>query len=290
MCSVSGGADSDVVIDMLTKIRKDIDYVWFDTGMEYQATKDHLDWLEKEYGIRIERIKVDKPIPVSCKKWGQPFLSKHVSEMAMRLQLHGFLWEDKPYEELIKEYPHCKSALEWWCNRKTPSLNISKNKYLKEFMVENPPKFKIASRCCEDAKKKPAHAMIEERKYDLSIVGVRRAEGGVRSIQYKSCFTEDNGSGCSFYRPLYWYKNIDRKQYCDHYGIRHSACYTDYGLKRTGCVGCPCAQGYEVELEVLKKHEPKLYRAACNVFKDSYEYSRQYRQYREAKEQEKNRK
>ena len=49
LCSVSGGSDSDVMIDILTKMRDDIDYVWFDTGMEYKATKEHLDYLEDKY-------------------------------------------------------------------------------------------------------------------------------------------------------------------------------------------------------------------------------------------------
>ena len=30
-----------------------IDYVWFDTGLEYQATKDHLKYLEEKYGVNI---------------------------------------------------------------------------------------------------------------------------------------------------------------------------------------------------------------------------------------------
>ena len=43
VCSISGGADSDVMLDICWRCDKDnkIDYVWFDTGLEYQATKDH---------------------------------------------------------------------------------------------------------------------------------------------------------------------------------------------------------------------------------------------------------
>lgn len=56
VCSVSGGADSDILIDICEKIRPhSIRYVWFDTGIEYQATKEHLSWLEDHYGITIER-------------------------------------------------------------------------------------------------------------------------------------------------------------------------------------------------------------------------------------------
>lgn len=55
-CSVSGGADSDIMIDICEKVKPHgVHYVWFDTGIEYQATKDHLKYLENHYGITIER-------------------------------------------------------------------------------------------------------------------------------------------------------------------------------------------------------------------------------------------
>ena len=55
-CSVSGGADSDIMIDICEKIKPHgVHYVWFDTGIEYQATKEHLKYLEEHYGITIER-------------------------------------------------------------------------------------------------------------------------------------------------------------------------------------------------------------------------------------------
>ena len=55
-CSVSGGADSDIMIDICEKVKPHgVRYVWVDTGIEYQATKEHLNYLEKHYGITIER-------------------------------------------------------------------------------------------------------------------------------------------------------------------------------------------------------------------------------------------
>lgn len=55
--AISGGADSDVVLDLIEKTKgdKDIKYVWYNTGLEYQATKDHLKYLEAKYGIKLER-------------------------------------------------------------------------------------------------------------------------------------------------------------------------------------------------------------------------------------------
>lgn len=285
LCSISGGSDSDEMLDIVWRCDKDdrVTYVWFDTGLEYQATKDHLKYLEQKYNIKINLHQAIKPIPVSCSKYGQPFISKQVSEFISRLQRHNFEWEDKPFDELYKEYPKCKSALEWWCNEKqSDNFNICKNAFLKEFMIKYPPKFKISNKCCKYAKKDVLHKLIEEYlDYDsniLVIMGVRRAEGGVRATAYKSCFNETI-NGCDNYRPLFWYKNNDKDCYDVAYTIEHSRCYTEYGLKRTGCAGCPFGRDLEYELEIIEKYEPKLYKAVNNIFGNSYEYTRKYKQF-----------
>lgn len=295
VCSVSGGADSDDIVDICSMMDNDkkVTYVWFDTGLEYEATKEHLKYLENKYGIEIKVEKAIKPIPTSCKQYGQPFISKNVSEMISRLQKHKFKWENKSFDELYKEYPNCKSALEWWCNtKKSTKMGICQNKWLKEFMVANPPEEKISNKCCQYAKKDLAHRVIKEGEYDLEITGIRKAEGGTRSTAYKSCFDESYEK-CDRYRPIFWYLNDTKLIYEDHYEVIHSRCYTEYGLKRTGCAGCPFGRDFEFELEVLQKHEPRLYKAVNNIFKYSYEYTRKYKtfvkeqQKREAKEKEK---
>ena len=101
ICSISGGSDSDVMLDICWRCDKNnkIIYVWFDTGLEYQATKDHLKYLENKYNIRIIRYKSVKPIPICCNTYGQPFLSKQVSEYIQRLQKHGFKLENESFED-----------------------------------------------------------------------------------------------------------------------------------------------------------------------------------------------
>lgn len=293
VCSISGGSDSDIMLDICTKLdRADrIDYVYFDTGLEYLATKQHLKYLETRYNISIKTYKAIKPIPLTCKKYGQPFLSKRVSEMMQRLQKHNFKWENEPFDVLYSKYPNCKSALLWWTNsNRSNSINICRNKYLKEFIISNPPSFKISNLCCKYAKKDVIHNLIKENEYDLSISGVRRAEGGIRAIAYKNCF-DDNGNNCANYRPLFWYTNRDKIDYERHYNILHSKCYTEYGLERTGCAGCPFGKNFEYELEVIKKYEPHLYKAVNNIFKDSYEYTRKYKEFvKEMKEKEQDKK
>lgn len=295
VCSVSGGSDSDVMLDIVWRCDKNnkVIYVWFDTGLEYQATKDHIKYLEEKYNIKIIPYKAIKPIPTSCKQHGQPFISKQASEYLSRLQRHNFKFEDKPFEELYKEYPRCKAALLWWCNMKEcNSFNIRWNKWLKEFLIENPPTFKISNVCCKYAKKDVSHKLIEEYLVDLNIIGVRKAEGGVRAGSYKGCFDEKGKrkkGTYDNYRPLFWYKDSDKKEYCEYYGVEHSRCYTEYGLKRTGCCGCPFGQDFEFELEVLEKYEPKLFKAVTNIFADSYEYTRKYKEFYKMKNEEEKR-
>ena len=56
VCAISGGSDSDVMLDIVWRCDKDnkVDYVWFDTGLEYKATKEHLKYLENKYNIKID--------------------------------------------------------------------------------------------------------------------------------------------------------------------------------------------------------------------------------------------
>lgn len=282
ICTISGGADSDIVLDICTKcdMDKKIEFVWFDTGLEYQATKEHLEYLKKKYNIEIQERKAIKSIPKCCKEYGLPFVSKQVSEFISRLQRHNFKWEDRPFAELYEEYPKCKSALCWWCNEwgEKSQFNISQNKWLKEFLVAIPPVISISNKCCQYAKKDVLHKLIDEVGYDLNISGVRKGEGGARATAYKSCFTQKDSS-CDNYRPIWWYLNDTKITYEMHYGVKHSRCYSEYGLKRTGCAGCPFGRDFEFELEVIREYEPKLYKAVNNIFGDSYSYTRQYRQF-----------
>lgn len=283
--SVSGGKDSDIVVDLISSLDKDkkCRYVWFDTGIEYRATIKHLEYLEKRYGITIERYRAIKPIPKTCKEDGQPFLNKFVSEMIDTLQRHNFKWEDKSYEELIQEYPNIKGAISWWTNHrecgdfKNSMFNISYNKYLKEFIIQNPPLFRISKKCCTYAKKKVSLKYIKDNNIECMVTGLRKSEGGIRSVKIKTCF--DSGKDVASYRPLFWLSNEDEVEYIKIFDIKNSDCYTKYGMKRTGCAGCPYNRNLEKDLKVVEENEPLLYIACNAIFKDSYDYTRKYRDF-----------
>lgn len=275
-CSISGGSDSDVMMDIIYKVdvHKKVTYVWFDTGLEYEATKRHIEYLEKKYDVKILRERAIKPIPTTCREYGQPFLSKNVSQYLERLQKKNFDFKDYNYDYMLQHFG--KDLAQWWCNCKdNDRFNIERNLLLKEFLIEYPPQFNISSKCCNFAKKDVSKNLINKYKIDLMIIGVRKAEGGIRATAYHNCFSEDL-HGAAQYRPLWWYSNQDKLDYEQHCGIVHSDCYHTYGFRRTGCCCCPYGWthgGLQKELNQTKRYEPNLYKAVNNIFKDSFEYT-----------------
>lgn len=283
MCSISGGYDSDIMLDMLIRCgaRKKTSFVFYDTGLEYSATKEHIKYLEEKYHIDILRVRPKKPIPICCKNYGVPFWNKYVSDMIRRLQIHRFQWENETLDVLLSKYPRCRSSLRWWCNDwgDNSRFNISYIPMLKEFLHKNPPNFAISSMCCDKAKKEPAHDFEETGEHDIVVTGVRRLEGGKRATTYKSCYDE-RAYKADLYRPLFWWSNSDKEAYRRWFGIVRSDCYEVWGMERTGCAGCPFGKDFDAELELVQKFEPKRYRAMMSVFGESYDYTREFMAFR----------
>lgn len=292
MVSISGGSDSDIMIDMFERIGYDegeVIYVWFDTGLEYDATKRHLKYLEEKYGIEIRRYRPKMTVAQACKKFGVPFLSKQNSMYINRLQRHGFDWTDGDISGLSDKYGKCVSALKWWCNAWGPGkFSIGRSSGLKEFMMQNIPP-KISNECCSYAKKKTATIALKDTGAVLNVIGIRISEGGIRSYLYKSCFDEATGNRVAQFRPIFYFTDQDKQEYKEFCGVTYSDCYEVWGFKRTGCCCCPFGSGFEEELEVVKQREPKLYAAACKIFGPSYEYTRKYRRFKESYKREKRR-
>lgn len=291
--SISGGADSDIMLDMIERVKNnvscDVVYVFFDTGLEYRATKEHIRYLEDTYNITIHRQKAKKTIPACVREYGQPFISKYVSSQIERLQEHGFQFENDPIEVLIERYPNCKSAIKWWTNSYAngrSNFDINSKRMLKEFMVDNPPYFKISSKCCTYAKKLVSHEFNDENGTDLMCIGVRKAEGGVRSKNPNlTCFTK-NEAGADMYRPLYWFSDSDCAEYRSLFGLRRSDCYEVWGMKRTGCAGCPFNRKIFDDLDLVKQFEPSMEIAARKIFSDSYAYTKAFYEWRHRKQYE----
>ena len=273
--SFSGGKDSTICLKLIEELglKNKIKVVFFNTQMEYQAIYDFVEKKRQE-GWIIDETKPKLPAPLIYKKWGVPFKSKKDSEMLYRLQLHNFDFKQdtmKDFETLYKKYPKCKSALMWLTHHQI-TLGACP-KWLRKLLSEGVD-FKISSKCCEYLKKKPVYFFNKQNNIELSIVGLRKAEGGQRAQNIKGCVSYDKAHNYTKIYPLWHFTNEEIDQLVEWKQIELSECYTKYGLIRTGCVGCPFGQDCKRELEVLEQYEPNKAIAVKNLFKDSYELAR----------------
>ena len=306
ICSYSGGADSDILIDLLERTKAafelpPIKYVFFDTGLEMKATRDHVKATAEKYGVEIETVRPKIGIVQASRTYGIPFVSKIMSAGMGGWQKKGIPLtiadeyvqaEDKAAKraELKARYPKCESIINFLCccnsagePRPNIQLVINSSKYMLDFIKENPPDFQISAVCCDHCKKHPAQRV--QKGYDMIITGERRDEGGMRSVPRKDntslCFTETS-NGQYRLRPLYYVTDKDKAWYKEHYGIRYSDAYEVYGLTRTGCCGCPISYKAVDDLEKIRSYEPNVVKAAWNIFGKSYEYRRKYNEYKTA--------
>lgn len=307
ICSYSGGSDSDIMIDLIERTRETfllppIKYAFFNTGLEMKATRDHVEATAKKYGVEIEECRPKINIVQASRKYGIPFVSKIMSSGLSEWQKKGIPLtiaqeyeqaEDKAAKrkELKERYPNCESVINFLCccnsegePRPNIQLVINSSKYMRDFIAEYPPDFKISAKCCDYCKKHVAHRV--QKDYDMIITGERRDEGGMRSVPRKDntalCFTETS-SGQYRLRPLYYVSDKDKAWYKEYYGIRYSDAYEVYGLTRTGCCGCPISYKAVEDLEKIRPYEPNVVKAAWNIFGKSYEYRMQYNEYKQAR-------
>ena len=307
ICSYSGGADSDILLDLIEQARKivpslpKVKYVFFNTGLEMKAIKDHVAEQAEKYGVEIETVRPKVNIVAATRTYGVPFISKIMSYGLDEWQKKNVPLsvadeyneaEDKKakFAELVERYPGCKSVLTFLCccskdgdPRPNIQLVINSSKYMMDFIKECPPDFKISAKCCDYCKKQVAHQV--QKDYEMIITGERRDEGGMRSVPRSGdlnktmCFTE-TANGQYRLRPLYYVSDKDKAWYKEAFGIKYSDAYEVYGLKRTGCCGCPISYRAVDDLKMIGKYEPNLERAAWNVFGASYRYRQKYNEYK----------
>ena len=315
ICSYSGGSDSDILIDMIERARgifpdlPPVKYVFFNTGLEMKATKDHVKEVAEKYGVEIEEVRPKINIVKATREHGQPFVSKIMSAGLEGWQKKGLPLsiadeyaqaDDKAAKrmELKERYPKCETTINFLCccnskgePRPNIQLVINSSKYMLDFIREYPPEFKISAKCCDYCKKQIAHKV--QKEYDMIITGERQDEGGMRSVPkseewYETntmCFYEQS-DGKRRFRPLYYVTDKDKAWYKDYYGIRYSDAYEVYGLTRTGCCCCPISYKAVEDLEKIRPYEPNVVKAAWNIFGDSYRYRQQYVEYKEKRKAE----
>ena len=280
-----------------------VKYVFVNTGLEMQATKDHVKAIAEKYGVEIEEVRPKINIVQATRVHGVPFVSKIMSAGLEGWQKKGIPLsiadeynqaEDKAAKrkELKERYPKCETTINFLCCRTSKGeprpniqLVINSSKYMLEFIKECPPDFQISAKCCDYCKKQVAHKV--QKDYEMIITGERRDEGGMRSVPRSEqwnqtntmCFAETSDGKYRF-RPLYYVSDKDKAWYKEYYDIKYSDAYEVYGLTRTGCCGCPISCKAVDDLEKIQPYEPNVVKAAWNIFGKSYEYRQKYNDYK----------
>ena len=131
ICSYSGGSDSDIMIDLIERTREAFNLppvkdVFFNTGLEMRATKDHVKATAKKYGVEIEERRPKVNIVQAARTYGIPFVSKIMSaglsewqkkQIPLSIAEEYEAAEDKPAkrQELRERYPKCESVINFLC-------------------------------------------------------------------------------------------------------------------------------------------------------------------------------
>lgn len=250
--SVSGGSDSTCIVHLICKYFPEYvpkcHFVFIDTGIEYNATKNHIKYLSDKYGIDIKTIH-GKSVVWAVKKYGVPILNKEKSQI-IHYYMHGKQW-----------------AIDRIQN-KTGRFGFSENeKRMIQYCIDNG--IEIFERCCYHAKKSPVAQYMKQNECELNVTGERRCEGGIRASSHTSCF-ETHKNGQNKYMPLWFWDNETKKEFKELEKIKYSDCYEIYGMKRTGCVGCPFNVNIGADLEIMKIYEPEIFDLCIYVFGVSY--------------------
>lgn len=314
ICSYSGGSDSDILINLIERTRqmfnnavghealKPVKYVFFNTGLEMKATKDHVKATAEKYGVEIEECRPKINIVKASREYGIPFLNKHFSQRLSDYQKRNVPMsivdeyknaekKSEKYHEIVERYPNSKGLINFLLGTDKngeyhlTQLALDSEKYLKDFLQNCPPCFKISAKCCDYCKKQLAHQV--QKGYDMVITGERMAEGGIRATS-KNMLTNPLNTMCFFeqsngqhrFRPLFYVSDKDKEWYKREYGIKYSDAYEVYGLTRTGCCGCSISHKAVEDLEKIRPYEPNVVKAAYNLFGKSYEYRRMYNEYK----------
>ena len=259
--SFSGGKDSTILhhlIDMAIPNNR-IPRVFINTGIEYLDMVKYVKELAKQ-DKRIIVYNSNVNITNMLKKYGYPFKSKEHSLYVSVYQRSGYGKTVKKYVEGIKQNGE-KSFV------KCPV----KLKY--QFTNDN--NLKISDKCCHKLKKEVIHRYEKESKKNISIIGLRSAEGGTRR-RHKGCVIFDKDNNLKKFKPI----NPCTGEWCDWFIEKYNIklCklyYPPFNFKRTGCSGCPFALELQDQLEIMKELLPIDYARCERIWKPVYdEYRR----------------
>ena len=228
LVSCSGGKDSTATLLLaLTQFPHTTTAVFADTGNEHETTLEYLDYLERELGIKIVRLK---------------------SDFTQRFD-HKRKW-------ILEKWPAKGVSLER-CERAAALLQPSGNPYLDMCMLRGRFPSRMAQFCTEELKTKPltefALNLIDSLDWDVwSWQGVRRDESAKRS---EAQGHEDLTGRIWAHRPIAgWTAQQTVDFVVKTFGVKLNPLY-EQGMGRVGCM--PCINVSKAELSEIARRFPE---------------------------------
>lgn len=266
--SFSGGKDSTVVLSLIkmceeiyTIPKNAIPAVYCDTRIELDATMEFVNWCKDNWYGNVQIIYPEKSFGQIIKEYGKPIKSKMKSECISRYQKNGNK-DQYGYRTLMG----------------IGNLSYSKIKIVNKdiHIMHDNFDIKVSNKCCEYLKKKPFEKYNKDMDMKGYFVGIRTDEGGARSLAAEKRVL-NGGLLCTATKgkyivkmPIIDWTDDDIDEFIKAYNIPLSKAYTEYGMTRTGCIGCPFSKNLEDDLVVLYKNEPNKYKAAIFWLEDVY--------------------
>jgi 3'-phosphoadenosine 5'-phosphosulfate sulfotransferase (PAPS reductase)/FAD synthetase len=226
--SFSGGKDSTVLSDIVTRMGYKVDHYYINTRLEYPECVS----FAKKWA-KLKRVKLIVTVPDVMpeqvwKKYGYPMFTKEVAEILERIR----------------------------AGQKVAQRKLDK---VKKFM-----KYKnvfLSSKCCDYLKKKPARKFFKENNKKVSILGTTAAKSMIRRVNWirKGCIYSTKGQ--IICNPIVFFTEKDIYDYAKKYKIKFAEIYY-LGMKRNGCFCCGfgCHLPGENNFQILRRVYPMLYK------------------------------
>lgn len=272
LLSFSGGKDSTVLANIYVNALKEgklkpMPIVFSDTGLEYESIYRFVKWFSENVH-EVETIKPSVPFSKIIREYGKPAMSKSKSSFINTYQRALKKNQDplklKRTSELILGFRTDKKTFKPVYREDGVAFKTPNRLANKHFNFLHPDhEYKIANKCCVFLKKKPFEDYYMSHDILGYATGMRVSEGGIRAMVYKSCTSYKKVGGISLLHklPIFDWEDSDIDNYINKYDIKIADAYTEYGLDRTWCTGCPYAKDIGSNLKVLYEHEPKRYKA-----------------------------
>lgn len=252
--SFSGGKDSAVLSKLidLALPGNNIPRVFFNTGLEYRQTVEHIVQEMKE-DERVAVFNSEVNIQEIWKKFGYPIKSKQHSHILHIFQNSGktksvrkYLGEEKANTKLL-----CPKKLKY--------------QFSEDFEI------KASDICCTKLKKQVARRFESKYNYSISITGMRASEGGQRKNMAKCAVFSEAGKLKRF-SPLLVVEENWIEWFLEEFKIRLSSLYEEpFYFKRTGCAGCPYTLNLYEQLSKLMEYDLRSFKMIWRLWQPIYE-------------------